>query len=563
MGTMQAGYSKEPIFVKSLGKGSFGAVNLVKLEDGSLAAMKWLKLNTPPKSAGFENPIELDLSARLRHSNIICIIGYDYKKTSESALGMGSNTKQEDYITILLPVAGRGDLVKVFRETNLTTRVKLVKDMSLGLQFLHSQNVSHNDLKPGNVLVMEDLDSHHPNNRNNPAALRGIIADLGGSTFCNSLGVSQGIPLVGTPLYMSPERLGGLISNNPSATQSDDVWAVGLILLESIIGLQAIDRLISPQQTPQGTPMNTVIALMQKNIIANFSNLNLLLEREVRPRVSPQSYPRFKQVLEACLVMRAERKTVSQILAMPLFNPMVSTTISVQLPHQNMTGSNGFTTPPNACQMDKDIISANRVNASLSVQQVQPIHLSVQWYQGLMILFWLNYQLLRDNPLGLKIFFLAGDLYHRFTSMSSLPRKDIMALASFWVALKTIGSFLTVKNLFLQELQISVQDLDLYEEALMKVLRAVLNQNNVYHLATKQIQSIPETEQASYLGRYVDLLGSPKGYRKYQNELIMEVPAPMPKGLQIPVLGAVMENSGFWQELSKGQVNAELWYAHE
>jgi serine/threonine protein kinase len=89
---------------------------------------------------------------------------------------------------------------------------KLICDIVLGMKYVHSRGIIHQDLKPGNIF----LDEHW----------RGMIGDFGqsrersveASSTCNEF----------TPAYAAPEQLAGVVH----CTDKVDVFAFGVIVYE-------------------------------------------------------------------------------------------------------------------------------------------------------------------------------------------------------------------------------------------------------------------------------------------------------------------------------------------
>jgi tetratricopeptide (TPR) repeat protein len=85
-----------------------------------------------------------------------------------------------------------------------------------GLAKAHAQGVVHRDVKPGNVMLTGD----------------GVrIVDFGLATFADAQKLTEEHSVLGTAAYMSPEQVRGM-----SADARSDVWAVGVMLYEMLIG---------------------------------------------------------------------------------------------------------------------------------------------------------------------------------------------------------------------------------------------------------------------------------------------------------------------------------------
>jgi len=96
----------------------------------------------------------------------------------------------------------------------------ILKQVVEGLQYLHSQNVVHRDLKPGNLLMGQDGSVK--------VADFGLAKQVGGgqSTFMTQTGT-----LAGTVDYMAPEQKEGL-----AVTTAADIYALGIIWHELLTG---------------------------------------------------------------------------------------------------------------------------------------------------------------------------------------------------------------------------------------------------------------------------------------------------------------------------------------
>ena len=79
---------------------------------------------------------------------------------------------------------------------------------------MHDNNIDHTDLKTENVLISSDL-------------IKVKVTDFGLSTTYSSLMIKQ----CGTLIYMAPEQL-----NNRLYNKSIDIWAVGVIFYQLLVG---------------------------------------------------------------------------------------------------------------------------------------------------------------------------------------------------------------------------------------------------------------------------------------------------------------------------------------
>ena len=84
-----------------------------------------------------------------------------------------------------------------------------------GLKYLHDKNLSHNDIKPGNIVVSKEG--------------KAKICDMG------STGQVSRIRGGGTNGYLSPQALLG-----KERTKEDDMWSVGVVFLELLIQEEGI-----------------------------------------------------------------------------------------------------------------------------------------------------------------------------------------------------------------------------------------------------------------------------------------------------------------------------------
>ncbi|KAH3731509.1 Serine/threonine-protein kinase CTR1 [Pelomyxa schiedti] len=178
-----------------IGSGSYGTVFSATIDDDKGRKHR-VAVKFPKSLPAVE---ELLCLGRLWHPNIINLWGW----TESPKHGMG----------IVLDLAAKGNLQKVLDTVSSVLskriRVRMALDIANGMKFVHSMNLLHRDLKPGNILV-DDSDSCK-------------ICDFG--TAVDSQNSSSSTTIVGTHGYMAPECLNGAGYAKPC-----DVFSYAIVL---------------------------------------------------------------------------------------------------------------------------------------------------------------------------------------------------------------------------------------------------------------------------------------------------------------------------------------------
>lgn len=140
---------------------------------------------------------EFQLLATLRHPNVISVLDY------------GFEDKRPFYTMQYLPDAQT--VLEAGKDQSLSTKLDLILQMLEALTYLHWRGILHRDLKPGNILVV----NNHLH-----------LLDFGLSVMADA---AHG--QVGTLAYMPPEMIKSGI-----ATEASDLYMVGLIAYELLSG---------------------------------------------------------------------------------------------------------------------------------------------------------------------------------------------------------------------------------------------------------------------------------------------------------------------------------------
>ena len=217
-----------------LGSGSFGRVYAAEdTSSGRVFAVKSVAvLANAPSSAdvarrnhdldALEN--EIAVLSQLQHPNVVAFLGAD--TTQESG---------KSHRNLHMELASAGNIGNAVSAHGGSLPLQLLqqytRDILSGLQYLHSKNVVHGDIKGLNLLLTSQ------------GSVK--LADFGSArklhTSCNADSPSSSRPLtpyqkrVGTANWMSPEAAVGHSELDTSA----DIWSLGCTVLEMVTGKPA------------------------------------------------------------------------------------------------------------------------------------------------------------------------------------------------------------------------------------------------------------------------------------------------------------------------------------
>jgi serine/threonine protein kinase len=129
--------------------------------------------------------------------------------------------EDDDYFYLVMERMRGGDVfdkliqIKKFNEADAK---QLVRTLLIATEFFHSQNVAHRDLKPQNLLLKSNHNTHDI-----------VISDFGFS--CRVHKPMSLTTRCGTPSYVAPEVL-----KNAPYDQSVDMWSIGVIIYVLLCG---------------------------------------------------------------------------------------------------------------------------------------------------------------------------------------------------------------------------------------------------------------------------------------------------------------------------------------
>ncbi|KAG7378596.1 Serine/threonine-protein kinase ulk2 [Phytophthora boehmeriae] len=205
----------EYVVTSKLGSGSFAVVYKGYHKTSKVpVAIKALSLNKLNGKLLTNLEMEIAIMRQIDHPNVVKL--YDIKKT-------------EKHMYLILEYCAGGDLQQYMRRrqqgTNLASQLlsedvarHFLRELAKGMQCLWQHNLIHRDLKPQNLLLVEDSPT---------SALK--IADFGFARHLATTSLAE--TLCGSPLYMAPEIL-----KFQKYDAKADLWSVGTILFEMLAG---------------------------------------------------------------------------------------------------------------------------------------------------------------------------------------------------------------------------------------------------------------------------------------------------------------------------------------
>ena len=148
---------------------------------------------------------------------------------------------------------------------------KIIKQLLLALNHMHTQKIAHRDLKPENILMASNDEIK--------------LADFGFAVF---VGDEQQTLKLGSPIYMAPE-----IVNSEEYGLKVDIWALGII---------------------------TATLLTGKSVYRGKTKSQIFYEiQNERPNIHPEMLSTdAKDFIESCLIQDpSKRKTALELLQSP------------------------------------------------------------------------------------------------------------------------------------------------------------------------------------------------------------------------------------------------------
>lgn len=152
---------------------------------------------------------------RVQHPNIVSF--YDFGKLPDGRLYLSMEFADGPNLKECLEIEGRFEVPRA---------VAILRQLAVAIDYAHSKNVIHRDLKPQNLVLVQE-----PGHPDTLKVLDFGVAKITAPGYMEQMAITREGEIFGTPAYISPEQIRG-VSDDPRI----DVYALGCIGYELLTG---------------------------------------------------------------------------------------------------------------------------------------------------------------------------------------------------------------------------------------------------------------------------------------------------------------------------------------
>ncbi|WOK98163.1 protein NSP-INTERACTING KINASE 1-like [Canna indica] len=263
-----------------LGHGGFGNVYKGKLEDGNLVAIKRLK---DGNAAGGEMQFktEVEMISLAVHRNLLRLLGFCMIATER---------------LLVYPYMSNGSVasrLKAKPTLDWTLRKKIALGAARGLLYLHEQcdpKIIHRDVKAANILLDDYCEA--------------VVGDFGLAKLLDHRDSHVTTAVRGTVGHIAPEYL-----STGQSSEKTDVFGFGILLLELITGLRAVE--FGKAANQKGAMLDWVRKIHQEK------NLDLLVDKDLKNNFDRIELEEIVQVALLCTqYLPGHRPKMSEVVRM-------------------------------------------------------------------------------------------------------------------------------------------------------------------------------------------------------------------------------------------------------
>ena len=262
--------------IQQLGEGGMGVVHLALDPHGRAVALKLLRPHIAhDRDARARLAREVDVLGRIKDPRVAAVVDADL------------DGERPYLVTRYVPGPALDDVVKEHGPITGSGLLSLGRGLAEALDAIHSAEVIHRDLKPGNVLLLDG----------DP-----VLIDFGIAHVADDVRITMTGLVMGTPGYLSPEVVEGA-----PVTEATDWWGWAATLAFAASGAPPFGR----------GPMDVVLNRVSRGE-ADLSSVDPRLAPLLYAALSPdpRQRPDADEVVEA-LERYAHGKPVTAVLAAP------------------------------------------------------------------------------------------------------------------------------------------------------------------------------------------------------------------------------------------------------
>lgn len=250
-------------FYEELGRGGYGVVFRGEYQHAPVA-IKQLLLGRLTEDSYREFTAETAIWKKLHHPNIVQLYGISVDNPGHCSMVME-----------LMPQGSLYSVLHNGKSLPWMLRFRIARDIAIGLECLHDQDIVHRDLKSLNVLLAGDM----------TAKLTDFgLAKVRTATASTTTGADQS---AGTTRWIAPE----LLEWEAQPTKASDIYSCGMVFWE-----------IASREIPYKNALNNavVVSWIEKG------------KQETMPKDTPESYARL---IRGCWEKDVKKRPIAAQLA--------------------------------------------------------------------------------------------------------------------------------------------------------------------------------------------------------------------------------------------------------